>query len=102
MTTVAGANQWVNAVERADDGDTAVGATWQSTDELANRTAFLLQNSQLAIANHKLNKTSTSADWYNAVCHGVGAGPYNYGLYCAVGQRTGGGAAFAYSYDGEA
>lgn len=101
MSTVAGDPDWVNEIERADDGDDANGATFQAIDELADRTAHLQMNSQLAIVNHRIVKVNTSVDRYERACWGDGAGPFNQGLFMAVGKRSGGGAAIGLSPDGE-
>jgi len=101
MTTTGGRNYWVNDIERADDGDPASGTTWHSIDELAHRTTFLQFNSQLAIANHRIAKLAASADSYTGIAHGVGAGPFDRGLFVAVGRASAGGAAFALSVNGE-
>lgn len=100
MTTTNGSDQWIDAVERADDGDAAAGATFQSVDELASRTMFLRQNAQLAIANQYNVKLATSADRYTAVCHGIAAGPFDRSLFVACGPASNGGAAIAMSVNG--
>jgi len=101
MTTTAGSPVFRAAIERPDDGDPTAGATFQSVDELADRTKFLQTNAALAIANPRFVKSVASIDRLSRVCWAPGAGPFDYGMFVAAGIRSGGGAGVALSPDGE-
>lgn len=96
-TSYVGSNHFPTTVAVPADGDPANGAAFVGVQDLADRTRALLLSNTPAIARHSIVELSAGADRFLGIAWGERSGYLNQGLWCAVGPRSGGGAAVALS-----